>query len=156
MCARRFACPNVDPRGSELDKKESIMKRLLLMSLTATIPTIAFRHRHTRRWRPRRRATRITAASSSPTGFCALVVADNIGPARHLTVAQNGDLFVALEDSRGKRRRHRRPARQGRRRPHGCHRAIRSGRGTGIEMRKGYLYFATTTSVMRYKMGTVS
>src|SRR3954468_9355492 len=37
-----------------------------------------------------------------PDGFCALVVADNVGPARHLAVAANGDLFVALEDSRGK------------------------------------------------------
>ena len=30
-----------------------------------------------------------------PTGFCALVVASNIGPARHLTVAPNGDVYVA-------------------------------------------------------------
>ena len=32
-----------------------------------------------------------------PPGFCALVVADGVGPARHLAVAPNGDVFVALQ-----------------------------------------------------------
>lgn len=31
-----------------------------------------------------------------PQGFCALVVADSEGPAQHLDVAPNGDVFVAL------------------------------------------------------------
>src|SRR5438445_429454 len=35
-----------------------------------------------------------------PAGFCALVVADQVGAPRHIAVAPNGDLFVALE-SRG-------------------------------------------------------
>src|ERR1051326_100661 len=35
-----------------------------------------------------------------PAGFCAVVVADNIGTARHLTVAANGDIFVALQRPR--------------------------------------------------------
>src|SRR5262249_18100283 len=30
-----------------------------------------------------------------PDGFCALVVADSLGAARHLAVASNGDLYVA-------------------------------------------------------------
>ena len=29
-----------------------------------------------------------------PTGFCASVFADNLGRARHLTVAPNGDVYV--------------------------------------------------------------
>ena len=29
-----------------------------------------------------------------PQGFCALVVADELGAARHLTVGANGDLYV--------------------------------------------------------------
>ena len=37
---------------------------------------------------------------SLPPGFCALVVADQVGIARHLTVAQNGDVYVNLEDGR--------------------------------------------------------
>src|SRR3989440_12036581 len=36
-----------------------------------------------------------------PDGFCAVVVADQVGRARHLAVAPNGDLFVALENGRG-------------------------------------------------------
>ena len=31
-----------------------------------------------------------------PQGFCAAVVADNLGQARHLAIAPNGDLFVSL------------------------------------------------------------
>src|SRR5579859_8022045 len=31
-----------------------------------------------------------------PAGFCALVAADGIGPARHIAVAPNGDVYVAL------------------------------------------------------------
>ena len=33
-----------------------------------------------------------------PEGFCAIVVADSVGRARHLRVADNGDIFVALEN----------------------------------------------------------
>jgi glucose/arabinose dehydrogenase len=87
-----------------------------------------------------------------PDGFCALVVADNVGPARHLTVAPNGDLFVALEDSRGK------PGgivalhdKDGDGKMDATERFGTEG-GTGITIRKDYLYFATTTSVVRYKM----
>ena len=36
-----------------------------------------------------------------PAGFCALVAADNLGTARHLTVAQNGDTYVALQAKPG-------------------------------------------------------
>src|SRR5207244_177398 len=32
-----------------------------------------------------------------PAGFCALVVADGLGPARHAVAAPNGDLYVALQ-----------------------------------------------------------
>ena len=33
-----------------------------------------------------------------PNGFCAMVVADDLGAARHLTVAPNGDLYVAIRN----------------------------------------------------------
>ena len=36
-----------------------------------------------------------------PAGFCAVVVADQVGAPRHLAVAQNGDLFVALQSRPG-------------------------------------------------------
>jgi hypothetical protein len=37
-----------------------------------------------------------------PTGFCAQVVADNVGVARQMAVARNGDLYVALQTSGGR------------------------------------------------------
>lgn len=36
-----------------------------------------------------------------PEGFCATVVAEAVGRARHLEVAPNGDVFVAIQNSRG-------------------------------------------------------
>ena len=36
-----------------------------------------------------------------PQGFCALVVANDLGAARHLAVAPNGDLYVSLMTGRG-------------------------------------------------------
>ena len=87
-----------------------------------------------------------------PPGFCAVVVADNVGAPRHLAVAPNGDLFVALENRRGG--------------PGGVL-ALRDttgdGRadveahfgtagGTGIALSAGGLYFATRSTVLRYPM----
>jgi glucose/arabinose dehydrogenase len=81
-----------------------------------------------------------------PKGFCALVVADNIGEARHAVVAPNGDLFVALQN--------------------GGIAALHDSTGndhfdvvekfgtestTGIGFHGGYLYFATPLTVERYK-----
>src|SRR3954466_10334277 len=37
-----------------------------------------------------------------PQGFCALVVANDVGTARHMAVASNGDLYVATQ-TRGAR-----------------------------------------------------
>jgi glucose/arabinose dehydrogenase len=83
-----------------------------------------------------------------PTGFCAFVAADGTGPARHIAVAPNGDVYVALQgkggvmalrdkdgDGRLETREH-----------------FGEGSSTGIGLRNGYLYVATTTSVIRYKM----
>ena len=82
-----------------------------------------------------------------PPGFCALVVANNVGQGRHATVAANGDLYVALMD--------------------GGVAALRDANGdgrfeivekfgegsaTGIELRDGYLWVAKVNSVERYKM----
>jgi glucose/arabinose dehydrogenase len=87
-----------------------------------------------------------------PAGFCAAVVANDLGPARHLAAAPNGDLFVSMMSNRGQ--------------PGGIV-ALRDtdgdgkfdkrerfgeNSGTGIALRNGYLYFATPTSVLRYKM----
>ncbi len=85
-------------------------------------------------------------------GFCALVAADGLGPARHLVAAPNGDVYVAIQQNRSD--------------VTGIY-ALRdtdgdgrfdqkelfgSAGGTGIALRNGYLYLATTTSVLRWKM----
>jgi glucose/arabinose dehydrogenase len=87
-----------------------------------------------------------------PAGFCAIVVADQVGLARHVTVRPNGDVYVAL-----------------RRKPDGsdnggilalrdtdgdgkANRVERFGTlgGTGIAWYQGALYFAADDRVLRY------
>ena len=93
-----------------------------------------------------------------PQGFCAAVVATDLGPARHLAVAPNGDLYVATESRGGGRGV---PAAPG-----GVvalhdgdgdgkfeiKEQIGSGSTTGVALRNGYLYLAHLTTVERFKM----
>jgi glucose/arabinose dehydrogenase/cytochrome c5 len=82
-----------------------------------------------------------------PPGFRAVVVADNLGPLRFLTVAPNGDIYVktrevgiiALRDTDGDGRAD-------------VKEAFGSGGGTGIALRDGWLYHSTTTAVYRYRL----
>src|SRR5690625_3463624 len=87
-----------------------------------------------------------------PEQFQAVVVADSVGPARHVAAAENGDLYLALsEETNG-----------------GGIAALRdedgdgkadsveyfgSYTGTGIQLHNGYLYASSDTSVYRYDMG---
>jgi len=86
-----------------------------------------------------------------PEGFCALVAIEETGAARHMAVAANGDVYVALQGGAGK----------------GGVMALRDSNGdgkfevkehfssanvTGIALRNGYLYIATPTTIERYKM----
>src|SRR6188508_3190379 len=92
-----------------------------------------------------------------PPGFCALVVADNLGAARHMTVAPNGDLYVALMTSGGR----------GQPETGGGAVALRdangdgkfevverfgSGSTTGIAIRNGYVYLAHPQTIERIKL----
>lgn len=87
------------------------------------------------------------AGLTLPAGFCAQIVADSVGPARHLVVAPNGDIYAAMRDSLGavlalrdtngdgmadQRQRFGRPG------------------GTGLAFFDGHLYFASDTSVVRW------
>jgi glucose/arabinose dehydrogenase len=87
-----------------------------------------------------------------PAGFCALVAADNLGAARHMAVAANGDLYVAMQDSRLG------PAGVvGLRDTNGDGKMDVTERfgdksTTGIAIRNGYLYIATISSVERFKL----
>lgn len=90
------------------------------------------------------------AGLTLPPGFCALVVAESLGPARHLVVAPNGDIYVAIRNTR---------------QAPGALLALRDttgdgvadvrvrfgpGGGSGIALRDGFLYFATDDSVVRW------
>lgn len=90
-----------------------------------------------------------------PEGFCAVVVADTVGAARHLAIAANGDVFVALDGRRGggggaggilALRDATGAGKANVRQSFG-----REG-GTGIALGKGTLYFSTSTTVYRYAM----
>jgi glucose/arabinose dehydrogenase len=86
-----------------------------------------------------------------PEGFSALVVADEIGRGRHITVNDNGDIYVSLRD-------------QDENKGIACLRdTTGDGRadiieytgehtGTGIKLHNGYLYFGSDTAVVRYPM----
>jgi glucose/arabinose dehydrogenase len=82
-----------------------------------------------------------------PPGFCALVVVEGLGAARHLAVAPNGDVYVALRsggivalrDADGDGR-------------FEIKERFGSESTTGIVLRNGFLYVAHPRSVERYKM----
>jgi glucose/arabinose dehydrogenase len=82
-----------------------------------------------------------------PAGFRAVVVADELGPLRHLAVATNSDIYaktrragiIALRDTNGDGRAD-------------VTESFGGGGGTGIALRDGWLYHSSTTTVYRYKM----
>ncbi len=87
-----------------------------------------------------------------PEGFHAVVVASHIGAARHVVVRDNGDLYIALNAVHNG----------------GSIAALRDtsgdgvadviqyfgdkGRGTGIGIHNGYLYFGSDTAIFRYRL----
>lgn len=85
-----------------------------------------------------------------PAGFQAVVVADNLGQARHLAIAANGDVYVSLgDDNKGNSL-------------VALHDEDGDGvaddiqyfghsLGTGIRLHKDYLYYSTYTQVFRQK-----
>jgi len=102
---------------------------------------------------------------SLPAGFCAVVFADEVGIARHLAVAVNGDVYVNLESgqrtSAGTSRLRGDKAAGGilvLRDTNGDFRAdvelrIPTAGGTGITVNERYLYVSTENTVVRYTLG---
>jgi glucose/arabinose dehydrogenase len=91
------------------------------------------------------------AGLTVPAGFCVQLVADSVGIARHVTVAPNGDLLVAirntqtstggilvLRDTDGD------GVAETRRR-------FGIGGGTEVLVHGGYLYFGTDTAIVRWR-----
>ncbi len=88
-----------------------------------------------------------------PKGFCALVFADEIGSARHLTVSEAGDVYVRLREADGEHG----GTIVALRDTSGDGRADRVERfaeegGTGIAVHSNFLYFSTETAILRYPL----
>ena len=80
-------------------------------------------------------------------GFCALVVAESIGNARHLVVLENGDIIVAVRGASGGVRLLRDTTGDGKA---DIVRSFGPGPGTGIAFAGEYLYFAMDGAVVRW------
>ena len=86
-----------------------------------------------------------------PDGFCAAVVADDLGRARQIEVAANGDVYVAMSGGRGSAgviglRDKDGDGKADVREPFG------EGSSTGVQVYDGALYVARVDSVVRHKL----
>ncbi len=86
-----------------------------------------------------------------PEGFTAEVIADSLGRARHLDITDNGDIYVAIRNTNNQK-----GGAIGLRDANGdgfYEVQVNFGHdgGTGIKIRDGYIYFASDTSVVRYR-----
>jgi len=86
-----------------------------------------------------------------PAGFCALVVAKDVGRARHMAVRPNGDLYVAVDNGPGAAIGHILALRDtdGDGRPD-MRQEFGDIGGNGIAWGEGQLYFAPNDRVIRY------
>src|SRR5437763_12088627 len=80
-------------------------------------------------------------------GFCALIVAESLGPSRHMVVLENGDLLVATAGPKGGVRLLRDTTGDGKA---DVVSSFGVGGGTGIAFAGEYLYFATNDAVVRW------
>lgn len=88
-----------------------------------------------------------------PDGFQAVVVADSVGPARHITTDDNGDIYVALSEEQNGN------GIAALRDENGDGQAdiveyFGDLTGTGIRYHDGYLYRSSDTSVVRYELNS--
>jgi glucose/arabinose dehydrogenase len=90
------------------------------------------------------------AGLTLPAGFCALVVADSVGRARHVVVTERGDVLVAVRGDQGGVLALRDTTGDGRA---DVTRRFGPGGGTGIALHGGHLYFATDDAVVRWAWG---
>src|SRR5262249_50872786 len=93
-----------------------------------------------------------------PPGFCAGVIANNLGVARNLVVAANGDIFMSIRTGARAEGQPPQPGYiLGLRDTNGDGRIdikerVGTNGATAIRLRKRYLYYSTPTSIERFKM----
>jgi len=91
-----------------------------------------------------------------PAGFCATVIAESLGPVRHLVVTPNGDVLASLANGRDADRNMvaggvvllRDANTDGR---WETRKRFGPEGGTGIALGEGYLWFASNTTIYRWK-----
>jgi hypothetical protein len=86
-----------------------------------------------------------------PAGFTATKLATDLGRARHIATAANGDVFVKLEklkDGKGIYRLHDSDGDGKADQVNGFGNYV----GTGIAIKNGYLYASSNSEVFRYKL----
>lgn len=97
------------------------------------------------------------AGLTLPAGFCALLFASGVTGARHIDVAPNGDVFVALRNTRSRDRGAGTGGVMVLRDTDGDGKADRRERwgengGTGILLHDDHVYFAPNDAVLRYTL----
>jgi glucose/arabinose dehydrogenase len=103
-----------------------------------------------------------TAGLTLPQGFCATVFADSVGSARHLAVASNGDVFVAIQRGRPNTwLANVRPGVLALRDTNGdgiadVRQRFADTGNTGIGLHGGHLYLDIGTAIIRYPMAAGS
>ncbi len=85
-----------------------------------------------------------------PAGFSTTIVGKNLGRARHLAVAGNGDIYVKLERLRDGKGILRLSDKNGDGRPDDTT-GFGNFAGTGMAIKGGYLYASSNSEVFRYK-----
>jgi glucose/arabinose dehydrogenase len=86
-----------------------------------------------------------------PAGFTAVVVADTLGEARHLTVSANGYIYIKLERLKGGKGILRLQDTNGDGVADNTTGFATYG-GTGIAIKNGYLYASSNSEIFRYKL----
>jgi glucose/arabinose dehydrogenase len=86
-----------------------------------------------------------------PNGFRAQIVADSLGHGRHIAVNANGNIYMALRELKNG---HGLVAVRDTNGDGKCDLTVYFGSlpGTGLQIHKGYLYFAHDTGVIRYRL----
>src|SRR5579859_1539905 len=89
------------------------------------------------------------AGLTLPPGFCALIVADSVGRARHIAVLEGGDVAVALDGNTGGVLILHDNDGDGRAE---VRRKFGPGGGTGIAYGGGFLYFGMNRAILRWSL----
>ena len=129
----------------------ALMHRIAFLSVVIALAPASASGQATQRPRADARCAPDNGGITLPSGFCATIFADSLAQPRHLVVAPNGDVFVALSG--------------------GGVMALRDGNGDGVadERNKigtarasevalfdGYLYTENGSDILRYKLAAGS